>query len=344
MAVRVLIVDDSPLVRALLREALSQQPDMEVVGEAGDGLAAIRLVAALRPDVVTMDVLMPLLSGPEAIERLMAERPTPVVVFAAPQADQSQAWRAVEAGAAEVFAKPIAGLDDSTVKKLAAALRRAAQARVRPMVAAARPRWPRERNVTPAQQLAGARVLGIVGSTGAPRVLKMILSSLPADFPWAIAIVQHTLRGFTESLSTWLARDSYLKVEVARPGQWLRPGMALVGPDDAHLQLDRGGRVHLRAGPLVDGHRPSATVLLRSLAASYGSAAVGLVLTGMGRDGAEGAQAIEAARGTVIVEDPATAMLPSMPEEAMAGAPRAVREDAERIGTLLMTLAGVGRT
>jgi two-component system, chemotaxis family, protein-glutamate methylesterase/glutaminase len=339
MAVRVLIVDDSPLVRGLLREALSQQPELEVVGEAGDGLAAVRMTAALRPDVVTMDVLMPLLSGPEAIERIMAECPTPVVVFAAPRTDQSQTWRAIEAGAAEVFAKPTSGLDDYTVRKLAAALQRAAQARVG-QPAAPGPLAPALHGALP-RPLTGSRVLGIVGSTGAPRVLKMILSRLPADFPWPIAIVQHTLRGFTESLSMWLARDSRLKVELARPGQRLRPGTALVGPDDAHLQLDRGGIVHLRTGPLVDGHRPSATVLLRSLAASHGSAAVGLVLTGMGRDGAEGAQAVEAARGQIIVEDPASAMLPSMPEEALAVAPRALREDAERMAPLLIALAGV---
>jgi two-component system chemotaxis response regulator CheB len=343
MAVRVLIVDDSPLVRSLLRDALSRQPDLEVIGEAGDGLAAVRMAAALRPDVVTMDVLMPLLGGAEAIERMMAECPTPVVVFAAPQADQSQAWRAVEAGAAEVFAKPTTGLDEITVRRLAAALRRAAQARVARPAPAPRRRTHVARGALP-RALPGNRVLGIVGSTGAPRILKMILSALPADFPWAIAIVQHTLPGFTESLSLWLARDSRLTVEVARPGQRLRAGAALVGPDDAHLQLERGGRVHLRAGPAVDGHRPSATVLLRSLAVSYGPSAIGLVLTGMGRDGAEGARAIEAARGLVIVEDPATAMLPSMPEEALAGAPRALREEAERIGLLLMALAGVGRT
>ncbi len=339
MTVRVLIVDDSSLVRNLLRDALSEIPGMQVVGEAGDGLAALRLIKQLRPDVVTMDVLMPIMGGPESIRRVMAECPTPIVVFAAAQTDQRLAWQALEYGAAEVFAKPTSGLDAGTVASLAAALRRAASARVgkRPAMT---PR-PRARAKATAESLSrSVGVLGIVGSTGAPQVLKQILAALPADFPWPLAIVQHTLRGFTESLVSWLANQTPLRIELAAPDSRLRRGLVLVAPDDTHLEFDSQGRAQLSAGPNVDGHRPSATVLLRSLAASYGGRAAGLVLTGMGRDGADGAAAIEAAGGLVVVEEPATAMLASMPGEALHRAPRALREEAPRLGLLLADLAG----
>jgi two-component system, chemotaxis family, protein-glutamate methylesterase/glutaminase len=338
MSVRVVIVDDSPLVRGLLREALTEQPDLQVVGEAGDGLAALRLIKQARPDVVTMDVLMPIMGGPEAIRRVMQECPTPIVVFAAARADQNLAWQALESGAAEVFAKPTAGLDAVTVANLAAALRRAASARVA-RKAAPEPA-PAPPVVRPTLVRGATAAIGIVGSTGAPRVLQSILSALPQSFPWPIAIVQHTLRGFTDSLVKWLAGYTPLKVELARHGSELRRGVVLVAPDDAHLEIQAKGRVHLNPGPSVDGHRPSATVLLRSLASAYGMRAAGLVLTGMGRDGAEGAATIDAARGLVIVEEPSTAMLPSMPGEALGRVPNAMREEAERLGRLLLDLAG----
>jgi two-component system chemotaxis response regulator CheB len=339
MAVRVLIVDDSPLVRGLLRDALSDEADLQVVGEAGDGLQALRLIRELQPDVVTMDVLMPIMGGPETIRRVMTECPTPIVVFAAQQTDQRLAWQAMEYGAAEVFAKPTAGLDATTVSNLAAALRRAAKARVGARTVAES--YGERRRRTQPRLAPATGVLGIVGSTGAPRVLRAILSALPATFPWPIAIVQHTLRGFADSLVSWLSSYTDLKVEIARPGAQLRRGVALVAPDDLHLEIQSSARVHLSAAPMVEGHRPSATVLLKSLAAAYGPRAAGIVLTGMGRDGCEGAAAIDAAKGLVIVEEPATAMLPSMPVEALNRVPHATREEAERLGALLLELAGV---
>jgi two-component system, chemotaxis family, protein-glutamate methylesterase/glutaminase len=339
MTVKVLIVDDSPLVRGLLRDALSDEADLVVVGEAGDGLQALRMIRELRPDVVTMDVLMPIMGGPETIRRVMTECPTPVVVFAAAQTDQRLAWQAMEYGAAEVFAKPTAGLDATTVGNLASALRRAAKARVG--VRSVQESYGERKARTQPRVAAATGVLGIVGSTGAPRVLQAILSALPPTFPWPIAIVQHTLRGFADSLVTWLASYTDLKVEIARPGAQLRRGLVLVAPDDAHLEIQTAGRVYLSGAPTVEGHRPSATVLLRSLAATYGPRAAALVLTGMGRDGCEGAAAIDAARGLVMVEEPATAMLPSMPVETLNRVPHATREEAERIGALLLELAGL---
>jgi two-component system, chemotaxis family, protein-glutamate methylesterase/glutaminase len=338
MAIRVLIVDDSSLTRALISDALSGEPDLEVVGEAGDGLTALRLIKEKRPDVVTMDVLMPIMGGAETIARVMAECPTPIVVFAATDSHQPLAFRALELGAAEVFAKPRSGLDAATIQGLAAALRRAATARVGrrpPGNAADLP--PRQRSADGVA--ATVEILGIVGSTGAPQVLQRILAELPARFPWAIAVVQHTLRGFTESLVQWLGSYTPLSVQMARPGMQLLPGKVVVAPDDGHLEIDPSGRAVVQPGPLVDGHRPSATVLLRSLAANYGRRAAGLVLTGMGRDGAAGAAELDAARGLVLVEDPTTAMLPTMPSEALALVPHALRETTARLPRWLVELS-----
>jgi two-component system chemotaxis response regulator CheB len=337
--IRVLIVDDNPVFRLALQIALSSDPEIEIVGKAADGKEAVEMVAKVQPDVVTMDVLMPIMGGAETIRRVMTECPTPVVVFAAAQTDQRLAWQAMEYGAAEVFAKPTAGLDATTVGNLAAALRRAAKARVG--IRSAQDSYGERKVRTQPRVAAATGVLGIVGSTGAPRVLQAILSALPASFPWPIAIVQHTLRGFADSLVTWLASYTDLKVAIARPGAQLRRGLVLVAPDNAHLEIQTAGRVFLSGAPTVEGHRPSATVLLRSLAASYGPRAAGLVLTGMGRDGCEGAAAIDAARGLVMVEEPATAMLASMPVETLNRVPHATREEAGRLGALLLELAGL---
>jgi two-component system chemotaxis response regulator CheB len=231
------------------------------------------------------------------------------------------------------------GLDATTVGNLASALRRAAKARVGARTE--KESYGDRRTRTQPRIAAATGVLGIVGSTGAPRVLQAILSALPPTFPWPIAIVQHTLRGFADSLVSWLATYTELKIEIARPGAQLRRGLVLVAPDDAHLEIQTGGRVFLSGAGTVEGHRPSATVLLRSLAHSYGPRAAALVLTGMGRDGCDGAAAVDAAKGLVMVEEPATAMLPSMPVEALNRVPHAIREEAERLGNLLLELSGL---
>ena len=342
-SIKVVIVDDSSLIRTLLRDALSGEPDLEVVGEAGDGLSALRLIKEKRPDVVTMDVLMPIMGGPETIRRVMAECPTAIVVFAAADSSGKLAFQALGSGAAEVFAKPTFGLDAQTVQQLAAALRRAAAARVE-RASRARPTRPLPEPTSRGRALesaaAAVEVLGIVGSTGAPQVLHTILAALPSSFRWPIAIVQHTLRGFTEGLVSWLASDARLTVKMARAGMRVEPGLVVVAADDTHLEIDPSGRVVLSTAPPVDGHRPSATVLLRSLAASFGPRAAGLVLTGMGRDGAAGAASLDAARGLVLVEDPGTAMLPTMPTEALARVPHAVREETCRLPRMLVELGG----
>jgi two-component system chemotaxis response regulator CheB len=335
MKARVLLVDDSSLVRAVVREVLRGARDLEVVGEASDGLAALDAVRRLDPDVVTMDLLMPMMSGQDTIRRIMREKPTPIVVLAKPSSEADPNFiECLRAGAIEAFAKPSAGFDEHQARQLTSMLRRVAA--LKPRLSAVRlPAAPAPRPVT----LTSVEAVGIVGSTGAPRVIQALLAALPRQFPCPVFVVQHTAQGFAASLVRWFASGSRVRVRVAAEGEVPGPGEVVVAPDDAHLAVGRGGRVLLLRDPPLEGHRPSGTVLLRSMATVYGARAVGMVLTGMGRDGAVGLGAIDAERGTTIVEDPLTAVVPGMPREAKKLAPKALVETAERLPALLVALA-----
>ena len=333
--IRVLVVDDSPVVRAVLREGLCREPDIEVVGEAGDGAKAIGLVAELRPDLVTMDLLMPIMGGTDAILRIMRECPCPILVVAgAPDSTGPLARDALAGGGLEVFHKPDEGFDDTTLRRLVGTIRRMVQvARAR---ALAQPVIRRSVPVRPSE----VAVVGVVGSTGAPRVLRDLLAGLPADFPAPIAVVQHTERGFATALVSWLAAATKLTVKLARDGDSAGPGEVVVAGDDAHVEMALDRRVRLQSGDAVDGFRPSGTVLLSSLATAFGRGALGVVLSGMGADGADGLGAIYAAGGTAVVEDPESAVVAGMPERALARATGAFVERGERMAWLLTELAG----
>lgn len=334
MNIRVLIVDDSPLIRTVLRDVLGTARDITVVGEASDGISAIEAVRHLRPDVVTMDVLMPMMDGLDAMRHILSQFATRVIVLANTEgADSSLAMRALEGGAMEVFAKPRGGFSDATADELVAIIRRVATVQVS---------TPAPQRLLSSHRIAigpvRASVVGLVGSTGAPHIIHDILSQLPAEFPWPIAVVQHTSPGFTSALASWLGKDCKLEVKVARDGEPLTRGQVVIAPDEIHLCVEVSRRVRLLKQPRVDGHCPSATVLLRSLAQSFRSSVIGIVLTGMGRDGAEGAAAIHQAGGTVVVQDPTTAALASMPAEALRRAPKAFVESSTGLPSLLLRL------
>jgi two-component system chemotaxis response regulator CheB len=334
---RILIVDDSAVVRTLLREGLSREPDMEIVGEASDGVQAVSMAAELRPDLVTMDLLMPIMDGTDATLRIMRECPCPILVVAgAPGSTGQLAQDALAGGALEVFHKPRGGLDDTSLARLVGTVRRMVQvARAR---ALAQPVIRRSVPLRPSE----VAVVGVVGSTGAPRVLRDLLAGLPADFPAPIAVVQHTERGFAAALVSWLAAATKLTVKLARDGDGVAPGEVAVASDDAHMELALDGRVRLRSGDAVDGFRPSGTVLLSSLAVGFGRRALGVVLSGMGSDGADGLGAIYAAGGTAVVEDPESAVVAGMPERALARATGAFVERSERLAWLVNELVGGG--
>ncbi len=334
MPIRVLIVDDSPFAREVLCEVLSRYPDIEVVGQAGDGKRAETMVTELRPDVVTMDVIMPMVGGLEAIKAIMERCPTPIIVVADRASGyDGVAGQAIEAGAIATFGKPRAGFAEETAEQLAGLIRDAAHVRVQRKLSSERGS-PAKIGLA-SQRLRQIQLVGIVASTGGPQTLQRLIAGLDADIPYPIAVVQHTSVGFTEAFTTWLARDSHLPVQLARDGCRLVPGTITVAPDEAHLEVRPGGIIHLHQGPKLGGHRPSGTLLLRSLAASFSSQAAGVVLTGMGDDGAEGARAIEERGGLVFVEDPETAILGGMPKATIGQTRAPIVGTAEDIGRWL---------
>ena len=355
MKTRVLVVDDSPLIRAVLREAFERTHDIEVVGEAGDGRQAIERVLELRPDIVTMDMVMPVMDGPCATAEIMRVRPTPIVIIARDGGNsRALAVEALGKGALAVFPKPAAGFDDALALELAVTVRRLASEAGQSWRFFPLPSTPAEKiRVLPVDDWREPRldpihpvqvsIAGIVGSTGAPRVLRDLVCGLPADFPVPVVIVQHTERGYAESFAHWLSLDSPLPVRLGREGQVLVAGEIVVAPDDAHMEIHTGGVVALRTTSPVNGFRPSATVLLTSLAATFRQHSLGLVLSGMGSDGADGLGAIYSAGGCAIVEDPDTATMPGMPKRALARATGAHIEPASRLAWLLMELVGSGR-
>ena len=337
--IRVLLVDDSPLIRQVMRHALSQLSDIDVVAEAGDGMAALKLVGEFRPDVVCLDMLMPIMGGHETAQRLLRQFSLGILLVTRERGEAQHLLDLQSAQTAmEVFVKPSSGFDEDSFAEMASAIRRLAQVSAFGRAAGGPSQGPWTPTI-PSQ----VAIVGIAGSTGAPRVLHELLRALPTDFPVPITIVQHTEHGYVEALASWLAAGTSLPVRLGREGDVLAPGEIVLAPDDLHMEIHTGGVVSLHTCVAVDGFRPSATVLLASLAATFGRHALGVVLSGMGSDGADGLGAIHDAGGCTVVEDPGTAAVPGMPERALARAPSAYIERASELASLIVELVGGGR-
>jgi two-component system chemotaxis response regulator CheB len=311
----VLLADDSPLFREMLGRLVGADPAFEVVASARDGAEAARLVRTLRPDVVTMDLQMPEADGFSGIARIMADTPTPILVLTSLPA-QVVTFQALSLGALDILEKPDPSADlDAYGQTLRSRLRLLAGVRVirhprglRRPPGGGRPRGER------------TSIVAIGASLGGPRALATLLRGLPARFPAPIAVVQHIADGFTEGLAGWLDQECAVGVRVARDGDPLEPGQVLLAPTGRHLRVGPA-RVRLSDEPAVEGFRPSVTPLFQSVAQAHGPRACGVLLTGMGRDGADGLVALRAAGGHAIVQDEATSAIFGMPRAAIeAGA------------------------
>ncbi len=327
--IRVLVVDDSSSYRVLLRELLERDPELKVVGEATDGLEAVALARQLRPDVITMDVRMPRKDGLSALTEIMRDQPIPVVVVCAQDGDKDVGFQALKLGAVEVLAKgcPERQLQQ-TVKAMAGVKLVRRIDKVRKAAATA----PEGRRVT--------GVVAIAASTGGPAALSRVLSALPAAFPLPVLVVQHIVDGFTEGLVTFLARQCALPVRVAEEGELIKPGAILVAPDRRHLMVAKG-QVRLDDGPPVKSLRPSATILFAAVAREYAANAVGVILTGMGSDGASGLKLMRDRGAVTLGQSQGSCVVYGMPKEAVElGAVERVL-DLEEIGPHLLQLTGV---
>ena len=324
MSIRTLIVEDSAVVRELLNHILGSDPAIDVVGTANNGMEALRAVQALKPDVVTMDINMPVMDGYEATRRIMETVPLPIVIVSVSvdRREVATTFRALEAGALAAVQKPM-GIGhrdhEQTAKALVETVKLMSEVKVVK-------RWPICCPKMPAVPVAGNWSPGTAGnieivamgaSAGGPAILGTILSMLPADLPVPILVVQHISAGFIHGLAESLSVSCKLPVHVAVQGEELKPGHAYLAPDGTHMGVVEGGRVELSRDAPIEGMRPSISYLFRSVARAYANRAAGVILTGMGKDGAAGLKSMRDSGAVTIAQDEESCLVFSMPGEAI---------------------------
>lgn len=325
MPIKVLVVDDSALIRSLLKEIIEQDPGLKLVGLAPDAFAARDLVKQFSPDVITLDIEMPRMDGLTFLEKLMAARPTPVVMISSLTESGSEAtFRAMELGAVDFVAKPKLGIREGmeayaeTIReKLHAASRSRLRAPTQPRQAVAQ---EDKAPSTPRHPIVGTeKIIAIGASTGGTEAIKDVLIDLPADSP-GVVITQHMPPGFTRTFAERLDRLSRLRVVEAKGGERILPGHAFVAPGDFHLIVERSGAnyvTRLSEAPQVHRHRPAVDPMFESVAACAGRNVIAALLTGMGKDGALGMCAIREAGGYTLAQDEASCVVFGMPKEAI---------------------------
>jgi two-component system chemotaxis response regulator CheB len=326
--IKVLIVDDSAIVRKLLGEALSDEPDIEVVGTAPDPYIARDKILSLSPDVLTLDIEMPRMDGLTFLKKLMLFRPLPVIVISSlAQASCQAGVEALGAGAVEVMAKPGGPYSVGELKvSLAAKIRAAASARV-----VSRKPAPQPAPAPPppsAGKFDPLALIAIGASTGGTEAIEEVLTHLPADMP-GILITQHIPAGFSRAFAERLNKFCPMRVAEAVDGDMVQTGLALIAPGNFHMILRQSGgayRVTVKDGPMICYQRPSVDVLFASVAEAAGARAVGVILTGMGSDGAQGMLKMKTAGASTIAQDEASCVVFGMPKEAirLGGAGRVV--------------------
>jgi len=324
--IRVLVVEDSATSRELLVDVLRSDPEIEVVGTAVNGQEGVALTQKLRPDVVTMDVNMPVLDGYAATKEIMITAPTPIIIVTASTtaSDVNSAMNALRTGAVAIMPKPhhhtAAGFDEAS-RKLVSTIKAMASVKVvrhHRQLPPAMPRRPLGGAARLAAPTATTKVVAIATSTGGPAALQCLLGSLPGDFAVPILVVQHIARGFTRGLADWLNTVCDLRVKLADAGEPLAPHTVYVAPDDRHLGVAAPGVVSLSGSPPVGGFRPAGTYLFESVARVYGAGVTAIIMTGMGEDGLVGLRAVRKAGGRIFSQDEKSCVVFGMPGVAVA--------------------------
>ncbi|MGB7172976.1 MAG: chemotaxis response regulator protein-glutamate methylesterase [Candidatus Acidiferrales bacterium] len=329
--IRVLIVDDSAFMRKVLHTIVTADPLLEVVGQAKDGREAVTMTDSLKPDVITMDINMPHMDGLQATAHIMSQNPRPIgVVSSETREGAASTLVALELGAIDFVPKPSSGIDldmNAVGEELNRKLKMAAKVRVVRTATRSKHHAPSAHHAHSASADAqdsanggsGGRfpVVVIAASTGGPATVMRLAPSFPADFPAAVVLVQHMPGSFTSQYAVQLAEVTEIEVKEAETNEILQPGILYVCPGSHHLRISSSGRIVLDDGPRIDGYRPCADVAMETAAAWAGPLTIGVVLTGMGNDGSNGAQAIQRAGGTVIAQDETTSVIFGMPAEAI---------------------------
>ena len=321
--IRLLVVDDSAFARCAILRLVSACPEIEIVGFSHDGIEALEQVKKLKPDVITLDVEMPRMSGLEALETIMAEVPTPVVMASSMTGRGTKTTiRALEIGAVDFFLKasianPVGscGCQNELITKikLAAKVDKASLKR-----GPARQESPlRARRLIPRHTSSPRKVVVIASSTGGPGALYQIIPRLPEDLPAALIVIQHMPAGFTRSLAERLNELSLVSVREAEPDVLLKEGQVLMAPGSYHMMVEAGDKISINQNLPVLGLRPAADVTMPSVARWYEGSSIGVVLTGMGSDGTNGAASIKASGGKVVAQDEATCVVYGMPRSVV---------------------------
>lgn len=329
--IQVLLVEDSPVALEILDRLLSSSPDVKVVAKARNGKEALEIIPQVKPNVICTDLHMKEMNGLEFTKQVMATDPKPILVIsnAVQKEDSQNIFQLLQAGAVDVFPKPSSGLasDYERVKR-----ELIGKIKVLAGVTVFTKRQANSTNIHNStisifQTLntgrlmdvtTSVRVVTIGASTGGPQALHKIFSQLPANFPVPVICTQHISVGFLKGLVDWLQSDCKLSVKIASAGESPLPGSIYFAPEKSHLELDATGRFNCASSVPVDGHCPSITVLFKSVAKFYGRATAGVLLTGMGKDGAAGMQAIAAIGGMTIAQDEKTSVVFGMAKEAIA--------------------------
>jgi two-component system, chemotaxis family, protein-glutamate methylesterase/glutaminase len=304
---RIVIADDSSMARSLIRTLLEQESDIQVVGEACNGRQAVEMAKALRPDLLTMDLEMPVMNGLEAIDEIMCSKALPILVVS-DHAHARQALEAIEHGALDVISKP--DYSDSSVQAFIAKLRMLAGVSV-----ITRFRSRSQQRPAPMPHIAmpsPMQIVAIASSTGGPQALAQLLPQLPASFPSPVVIAQHIAAGFAGGMCDWLATLCKLPVTLAREGELLKGGTIYIAPSEHHLQITPSRHLRLIQPADTDLYHPDCNCLLNSVAEIYGRHAIGVIMTGMGHDGAAGMAAIRQRGGMTIAQDESTSLIYGM--------------------------------